>query len=208
MGMVPFPSFHFRSIKEFNMPSKTYEDFKFKIPREEINKIIIRVNKFFANNKKLFLKNATDFEDLLQEIYIVMLETERKFTNKDISSLIKLTHLAVGWKLHNLVDFALKNALIYNNKLDIDLDTTLDNVYIDNKYTKREKEREDNIFNILSSLSSLLSTREYNIINKIIVDNKTNEEVATDLHISKQRVNIIYLKAIKKIKQKLLEMEE
>ncbi len=179
------------SSKRCNIPKSRVRRKKLEIPKKELKKIEIRARKTYFNCVKLFKKDVISEEDVIQEAYLVAYETLNHYNNIKERDLIKLIHQRVSWRMKNLI----RNAKSTDKKfVAIGTDDL-------SKIEPLIEAPQKNTF--LETAFMTCNQKEYKLLYEIFVKSKTFAEIAEKRKISRQRVEQIYSKIIKKIRRKL-----
>jgi DNA-directed RNA polymerase specialized sigma subunit len=140
--------------------------------------------KFFNNRRDTFQSFSISIEDLEQEVNLALLGTLEKFAEKPEEDLLKLCNKLIFWKLC---------VLLRDVKIGVSREQTHGQRYDDTSF----KETPNITFD---GLKDKMTDRQYYIIYEIIVNKKRATEIAEELNISRQWVNVLYRRGLARAK--------
>ena len=162
----------------------------------------------YAQLKTVFLTNAMDFEDVMQEINIKVLEVIKIYGKEPLDELLKISGRTVRNRLKDLVCQSLRYA-----KYFINVNHLLEEIGI------AEEEMID-IFNhgILKNsahnsiqfkdLLLICNDFEFDILRKKLYEQQTNRDIAKEYGYTGARIGQIYKSILNKIRKYIIDKEE
>lgn len=166
---------------------------KFELSQEAIRRIKIRAQKTFIRYYKWFIADAVSADDVEQELFLVAYETIDKYKTKNPDDIIKLVQHRITWKLHELVRNAKTTAIHFNTE-DMsgdDKDNLMEELHDDTNHS-----------DFLKLAYAYCTEKEYAILQYKFVEGKTFQEIAQIYKTSKQRMEFLYSKMLKKLQNK------
>lgn len=165
--------------------------------------------KFFKYYRPIFLANAVEVSDLIQEAHLKVLETIRRYPTKGYDEVFKLSNLAVSWHLRNLYN----NASGYfsfkitqdDNDTKQDAEQVVRNFQYNEELTyKYFQDAEKSHRFHFEELLAVLDDNEYEILSKVIKYNRSFQSIALEREVSRQYIQKVYKTAILKAKKYLM----
>lgn len=172
--------------------------------------------KFFKYYYIIFTSNSIEVDDLIQEAYLRVLETIRKFPDKPYTEVFRLANKAVSWRLKDLYNgskktFKFKSEDLDNGEEDEEVDEVTEHEvkrvsYNDNLTSNYFKEAEKSHRFHFEELLAVLDDNEYEVISKVIKQNRSYQSIALEREVSRQYIEKVYKTAVRKAK-KYLEIQ-
>lgn len=198
---------------------KLWKKYKYENDIDARNKIVSSNLKFVANVAKGFQGLGLSYSDLIAEGNIGLIKAMDRF---DASKGFKTISYSVWWIRQTIMEAINKRNSIEADDLPTETNTpemsieseeyvdnikeTVNEVFIDNEYEKREKENTEK--SAISRLTENLTEKEKTILFKYYGLNGekelTLEEIGKELGITKERVRQINEKTLKKLRSSAL----
>jgi hypothetical protein len=172
-------------------------------------------NKWYAQHHSDFLDMSMDLNDVKQEAQLCILMLKK---NPKISGLsLPLVKKAVTWKMQEMIRNKRRNMngieviplhIIVGEGEEEGLDIEIPNLV--NGKTEKYKNIFDDPLALFKScfsvkkLQRVVPDKEYRVLEKRIIEEKTFEEIAKEIKVSKKRAHQLYSKAMERIKKRLL----
>jgi len=150
-------------------------------------KVEPKVRIYFSQFEDYYRANALDYKDLRQEVMLMIWKLIEDNPDKNELDMIKFATKATRNLLLNLKRKSVKHL----NKIPID------EVY--------EGNQSFTIYNnptvVLDMLRNRISDKEYAVLSGILLEGKTQNEIAKSIGLSKARVGQIYARLLKKVEK-------
>lgn len=166
------------------MESKTWQS---RISKEYIKKLRIRAYNIFETYRDVFCANSLDYEDLMQEFYLTIMQVCE--ANPDLfgDDLFKFISKSISYKAKNL----LRSSKRYKNRFK-DGDTK-SSKYID--FVMKDIGFDMNFEDLISGLTDV----QKSIITMRVYEGLTFDEIARELKMSNRGVRFNFEKSVAKI---------
>ena len=150
---------------------------------------------------KYLVKACVSEEDLVQEAYYIVYETVKNLKNKNLPLDIPLIIQGLIWHLNNYI-----RKILFYNKLFIsfaNLPQNSDFTQEENIDYLNKKKLTYNPQILFILLREHLTEKEFDLLRKRYIENKTFQEIGKDYKISRQAVKEKIDKILNKIRKKL-----
>lgn len=146
--------------------------------------------KFYKLYENTYSANMLEIDDLKQEALLTVWEVIEKYGYKPPKELNKIMNKAI----ENKLDY-LRNESAKHNQRFIDLTSV---------WFEETSNQNECAFSF-ENIRNYLNKKQYEVMFGKIVEGKTDEELAKELHISHQAVNRIYQRARNKLQKELVD---